>query len=1081
MPPRQSSVRRSARVSSREPESEDPHARVGELVRPQLPPLAGTPSSRRQLSYGSAAEPLRRPGGGLQRLDIGNAVSQALERDDEEEEEDEVFVRPRRPQPSAAANDEDELAGDPRRPSAPERSASRRGPAMTLNPPRHIVTGSDADSMRSFGMESDFFGDATIESTPASTPVPEPSQKQPARQPTRQPARQPVRPPESSLEKVAEERFPERSPQKKATGSRSTAAAKARPERPGVDQLVERTQPKLKPRQIEQDSEGDDEDEDEHRNSPVGHRRKTNTPAPNRMRQAPSREVRSRRIEAQQTEPDQEPENQTLDCHGAVETRVNLFLPNNAGPSRTKSSGSGSTAAKPPTQESGDSRRILRIDGGGGGRSLFGQAAELNKKKTSFNTDTYPADAWERDAAIQRDILQAEERVAREREESDRRAARLQQWTWLMSLWPLPWLRKLFGMRPHDDDDDDEHNDHDDANAPANWWRLLNPMTYLQTLIWSIDKIMDYFVSLIDRVSGIDIHVRVPRPGQNFGWIVASIIGLIIAILFGPAILVGLRAASPSMPNVGMPRVGSIGWPDIGGIAGKAGDFIPSISWPFQRSKSEWDDLSDLWETDDKAHEKADKMLKQYQNDLTSLKKAAKIHDASLEKLKTVVPKIVHMELADGKPVVTQEFWHALRDLIHKDDSFVTMEQKVGGYEFTSEQQWQAIVGRLNNDPTFASKLKASASGIEKRIDAKMSVVWDTWVRNNEDKIAELMGPALDKIRSAGSGREFDERLSRIVKEQLKGGELKETIVTREDFLRHLQNEFAMHRTEIRAELNALQPQLESLRQSIRAATENTPGGITRAEVNVLVKNLVRKAIADMNLEAMAKGKIHFHWDAELKHQVNYFGIGAGATIDAERSSVVYDPLQRGKPKELSLKGIHGAELKQAIAALHPWQDEGDCWCAARSINHRGNPHGATLSVQLAHHIIPEHIVIEHILPGATTDPDARPRQIEVYAHFEDSTTRKRVRDFAATQFPDDVKDWNYQAPEYGSAFIKISQFVYEGAELHDGVHVHRLHRDLANLDAVTDQVIVRAINNYGAESHTCFYRVRLFGERVQV
>lgn len=747
-----------------------------------------------------------------------------------------------------------------------------------------------------------------------------------------------------------------------------------------------------------------------------------------------------------------------------------------------KSNGAGSTAAKPPTQESGDSRKTLRIDGGGGGRSLFGQAAELNKKKTSFNTNTYPADAWERDAAIQRDILQAEEQVAREREVADRREARRQQWIWLMSLWPLPWLRKLLGMHPHDDDDEDEHDDHDDATAPANWWRLLNPTTYLQTLIWLIDKIMDYFVSFIDRVSGIDVHVRVPRPGQNFGWIVAGIFGLIITILFGPAIIVGLRASSPSMPNVGMPRVGGISWPDISGIAGKAGDFIPSISWPswpFQRSKSDWDELSDLWETDDKAHEKADRMLKQYEKDLKTLKKAAKIHDASLQKLKTVVPRIVHMELADGKPVVTQEFWHALRDLIHKDGSFLTMEQKASGYEFTSEQQWQAIVGRLNNDPTFASKLKASAAGIENRIDAKMSRVWDTWVKNNEDKIAELMGPALDKIQSAGSGRGFDERLSRIVKEQLKGGELKEIIVTREDFLHHLQNEFATHRTEIRAELNALQPQLETLRKSIRAATENTPEGVTKAEVNTLVKSLVRKAIADMNLEAMAKGKIHFHWDAELKNQVNYFGVGAGAIVDGKRSSTTYDPLQRGViSKESYEKGIRGAEPYSAIAALNPWQDEGDCWCAARSVNHRGNPHGATLSVQLARHIIPEHVVVEHILPGATTDPDARPRHIEVYAHFDDSTVRDRVRDFAATHFPDDVNDWNFQAPDYGAAFVKIGQFVYEGAELHDGVHVHRLHSDFAELDAETDQVIVRAVSNYGAKSHTCFYRVRLFGQR---
>ncbi|KAF7554503.1 hypothetical protein G7Z17_g2821 [Cylindrodendrum hubeiense] len=988
MPPRPSSIRRSARFSSREPEPEASHDRVGNLVRPQLPALAGTPSSRRQLSYGSAAEPPRRPGGGLQRVDIGNAVSQALQRNDE----DEVFVRPRRPQRSATADDEDELAGDHRRMKALDLS-----PAVTLDPPGYIFTGSDADSMRSFGLENDYYGDATIESTPGSTPVPDP--RQTARPPSRQPQ-------QSNLERVAEERLPEPSP-KKTADARSTAAAKSRPERAGVGQRVGKTQPEQQPPQPEQDSEEDDEDEQGATNALMGHQRKTNTPAPNRMRQASTRQLKSQKMAAaQQVEAERERQSQSQDR----QTRTSALAPSvqdDAGPSKTNRRDLRSTAAQPPAQDTGDSRKTLRINGRVGGRSLFSQANELNKKTTSFDTNTYPADAWERDAAIQRDILEAEEQVAREREVADRREARRQQWLWLMSLWPLPLLRRLFGIRSPTDDEDEEEDD--DLTGPTEWSRLLNPMTYVQTFIWLIDKIMDHFVGLIDKISGIDLHVQIPRPGKTFGWVVAGLFGLFIAAFFGPAIILGLKASSPSMPHigmpsmphVGMPNVGGIRWPNVGGIIGKAGGLIPSISWPSwpSRSKSEWDDLSDLWKSDDKAHEKADKMFKEYAKDLITLKKAAKIHDASLQKLKTVIPKIVHMELDNGKPVVTQEFWHALRDLIHEDGGFLTVEKKGSDYEFTSEEQWQAIVGRLNKDPTFASKLKVSVAGIENRLDSKMSGVWDAWVKNNEDKIAELVGPALDKIQSAGSGREFDERLSRIVKEQLRSKEIKETIVTREDFLHHLQKEFATHRTEIRAELNALQPQLEELRESIRRATENTPQGVTKTEVNTLVRSLVLKAIADMNLEAMAKGKIHFHWDAELKNQVNYFGVGAGATVDAKRTSATYDPFNKGIILEAAFKkGIRGAEPYPAIAALNPWQDEGDCWCAARSVNHRGNPHGAALSVQLAHHIIPQHVVVEHILPGATTDPDARPRHIEVYAHFADGAVLARWTELAAAK-----------------------------------------------------------------------------------
>lgn len=109
MPPK-ASYRRSARVSSREPE-QAPRESPGQLARPRLPQLHGTPSSRRQYSYGSAIEPPPRPSPGSHRVDLSNAVSEALTRRPEDLD-DGAFLRPPKPQarPAAAEDEEDELA-----------------------------------------------------------------------------------------------------------------------------------------------------------------------------------------------------------------------------------------------------------------------------------------------------------------------------------------------------------------------------------------------------------------------------------------------------------------------------------------------------------------------------------------------------------------------------------------------------------------------------------------------------------------------------------------------------------------------------------------------------------------------------------------------------------------------------------------------------------------------------------------------------------------------------------------------------------------------------------------------------------
>lgn len=121
MPPR-AAGRRPARFSSREPDnSPSQQHSLSVFQKPNLPPLQGTPSSRRQYSYGADVEPMpSRPGHGLQRTqvrDISTAVRSVLTRHEAEEEEQEGSKGPKvqnqGEQRHLAAPDRDERAGAP--------------------------------------------------------------------------------------------------------------------------------------------------------------------------------------------------------------------------------------------------------------------------------------------------------------------------------------------------------------------------------------------------------------------------------------------------------------------------------------------------------------------------------------------------------------------------------------------------------------------------------------------------------------------------------------------------------------------------------------------------------------------------------------------------------------------------------------------------------------------------------------------------------------------------------------------------------------------------------------------------------
>lgn len=919
-------------------------------------------------------------------------------------------------------------------------------------------------------MESDFYDDATIASTPESD----------------------SRAPLTQLRNVPADVLPDVSSAQSQT--RPTDAAKTRAGRTGVGQRVGRTQaqparPPISQPTVEDAVDSEEEEEEvESVHRATGHDRAVNTPMIRKSGLRGSREPETRsglRHELEVGNPPDlrslSPEAERGNAHVARAQPLTTQTTSETAPLRLIGARAQGQPARQPLvgraqPQPQDSRKTLNLDKSS--RGLFAQAAE--SRRVPRLGEQFFAEQHSQEAAIQRQIQEAEDREAREREIAIRQQVWRRRWAWFFSLFSLDHLRVHLRDQPPprpSHGGNDQEDEQEQVEEVTNWLRLLNPLFYLRALVYTFDRIMDLVVDAIDSVSPSHLRGMIPRPGKGFRWILLGLVALFTGMGLW-SILSGLSLPStsyrPSAPGISLPGVPSL--PSFGGVMDKIWSILPSRPW------SSGHDYDSLFETDDD-DPKSGELLKQFKQQFEMVRKTQKVHQDSLDQIQKAMPKLVHMEIQKGKPIIPQDLWHAIREQVYADGNILTMEQKDGSYQLSSEGQLQALISRLANDPSFSSKLNISTFDIEHQLDTKLPGFLESWIKNNNDKVSEWLGPAVDKMPSTGSDREFTNQISKLIKERLKGDDLKGIVVTREDFMQHVKSESAAIKKEFRAELDALQPKLKAfIHDAVKMATENTPQGMSKSDVDSLVHGLIRKAFADMNLEAMANGKIQLHWDAELKHQINFFGIGNGATIDAKRSSPIYDPHGKGSITDQDYrKGLRGLVPLPPLAALSPWDDEGECWCAAHVNNARGNFHGASLAVQLSQPIVPQHIVIEHILPGATVDPDARPKEIEIYAALE-LEMHDRAASFASTHFPENDY-WAFNPHEYNdknkdepAKFFKIGHLVYKDAELHDGVHVHRLSNELAGLGA-TDHIIIRALSNYGAEGHTCFYRVRVFGE----
>ena len=383
----------------------------------------------------------------------------------------------------------------------------------------------------------------------------------------------------------------------------------------------------------------------------------------------------------------------------------------------------------------------------------------------------------------------------------------------------------------------------------------MNPFTYIMLAI-----------SFLDSIATATVAFTTPYAKGAWIWISLNYKGLGLAALLISSLIAikseELQEYLPEVPEITFPETNI--WDNVGDLGQYLQRFIPKFPSSPQRFR-----LEDLMDMDGDDRNRIDYIIKAIEEEINQAGTAIKSHDLALEQLEQVLPTVVHMKLKDGKPVITDNFWHALRDLIKKDEDILTFDQEHSQYGISSQKQWNTIVARLTKDTILNDKIKHDLEEMEHHIKKDVAESWETWVRNNNKIIQEQLGLKQGQIADTSS-------IKALIKDQLKDNEANGRIITRDEFLRHIRNEFTTHRSEISAQFKEFSPQLTKLAQdSVKLALQDLPRGMNRNEIEALVANLVRKGIADLNLKSIANGQNQSPLGRRLETQDQLFWHGS--------------------------------------------------------------------------------------------------------------------------------------------------------------------------------------------------------------
>lgn len=476
----------------------------------------------------------------------------------------------------------------------------------------------------------------------------------------------------------------------------------------------------------------------------------------------------------------------------------------------------------------------------------------------------------------------------------------------------------------------------------------------------------------------------------------------------------------------------------------------------------------------------------------------------TVRQLRKILPELIRVDAGIGSSDwnVEDDFWHALNDEMKKGSLMrylLSIQRKEDGSYDISDAHWDAIKQRLRaEDPLVPGRSEDDPLPLSNKVmsyvDASVSKSFQDWLIKNADAVQKAREGK--KGEPSSSYTDLHGQVDKAIAARLEHLDLEARVVTKEEFIYKIEEYFRNHTANVDGELTAMNGKLgQALGIAMEAKNSaQLPPGLSRTEVEKLVAEVVRRAVAEAQLEALAKGTIKSHLRNELLTQKNYFSTIRGAIIDPHLTSDTYDWRieKNGKKHGASSPGFFSMEYWKdkkehpvfrpggrytgipfvPSIALEKWEEDGECWCAG----HKEDTHTVDLSIFTADFVIPQYLVVEHIDRESTFDPESMPQDIEFWIKGPGDSAQRSLLEWSKKKW---VEPPTAAAQRLGNkGFIKVGQFNFDSGTGKGDMQVFKLPNELMDFGVQTSHVLVRASSNYGASDHTCFYRLRLFGSK---
>lgn len=365
--------------------------------------------------------------------------------------------------------------------------------------------------------------------------------------------------------------------------------------------------------------------------------------------------------------------------------------------------------------------------------------------------------------------------------------------------------------------------------------------------------------------------------------------------------------------------------------------------------------------------------------------------------------------------------WHQLKDIL-PEQFMVTKNPTTGTWDIPPTF-WTAIESKLNSDYSLTPGSMPGAAP-----------AWDAFVHSNQKKINSLISTSVDTA----------------AKSHLDTLSSSGTIISRQMFLTALEEQTLQLRREMATLRTDAARTARSIASSVASSlpSRQTPSKSAPAYLE------------DITLLTLARNHI-------LARERNFLSPALGAVVDPYLTSPTHVHAQPNLLATLWTWSPWTTVLppNPPTAALTPWSEAGECWCAAKS----DKPGQAQIAALLVGPVDPSALVVEHVPAMSTLDISSAPRELEVWGlpgaaeGIEAKTLDEKERK-GECEGPE---------PEEGKGWLCLGR---AGYDLHAQNWVQTFPLD--GRGSMVGKVVVRVLGNWGGE-RTCVYRLRLLGRTV--